>query len=391
MSRRGRNSKKRLNSLLMMLVLTAMLLIFSTYAWFSSNKEVSITGIKAKVAAAEGLQISLDAEKWTNNLTVNEEALNKLKNVDVGGGETLTKNNFNWPTTLSPVSTDGHYENGDFVFYSGNVSGDNKYLTDVEENTTGMIAFDLYFKNSSSADDDNLLLNVNSLVEEIKTGVEAATTGKEITGLMYSARVGILFYENTADYTMAPTDIRSLGCGNGKSVIWEPGANKHIQMITNNDSRVSESETLENAFKTLALANNTHQTANIDDKEVRIVPGIDASDVNDTGLVGADLSYLGTIDEDAKADIAGNFAIPYTNKTSNKIDAQTTLKYTTADGTESTENIVKLAGNKITKTRVYIWLEGQDPDCLDVASQGQNLNVVLNFTKPAREGTGTGA
>ena len=65
MGRRNRKSKRKVNSLLTMVVLTAILMVTSTYAWFSANREVSITGITAKVKAAEGLQISLDGEKCT--------------------------------------------------------------------------------------------------------------------------------------------------------------------------------------------------------------------------------------------------------------------------------------------------------------------------------------
>ena len=62
MSRRSRRSRRKLNSLFMTLILTGMLLLSSTYAWFSANKEVALEGINAKVVAAEGLQISLDGE-----------------------------------------------------------------------------------------------------------------------------------------------------------------------------------------------------------------------------------------------------------------------------------------------------------------------------------------
>ena len=39
--------------------------------------------------------------------------------------------------------------------------------------------------------------------------------------------------------------------------------------------------------------------------------------------------------------------------------------------------------NKISKVRVYIWLEGQDPDCVDLASTGDKLNIDLKLTKDA--------
>ena len=72
MSRRSRRSRRKLNSLFMTLLLTGMLLLTSTYAWFSANKEVALEGINAKVVAAEGLQISLDGEAWSSKITINK-------------------------------------------------------------------------------------------------------------------------------------------------------------------------------------------------------------------------------------------------------------------------------------------------------------------------------
>ena len=43
MGRRSRKSKRRMNSLFLTLVLTAIMLIMSTYAWFSANRQVEIT------------------------------------------------------------------------------------------------------------------------------------------------------------------------------------------------------------------------------------------------------------------------------------------------------------------------------------------------------------
>ena len=54
---------------------------------------------------------------------------------------------------------------------------------------------------------------------------------------------------------------------------------------------------------------------------------------------------------------------------------------TTTDG--SAGDKLMLAQNSIMKARVYIWLEGQDPDCIDTASTGKSIDIVLGFTKPA--------
>ena len=36
----------------------------------------------------------------------------------------------------------------------------------------------------------------------------------------------------------------------------------------------------------------------------------------------------------------------------------------------------------ITKVRVYMWIEGQDVDCIDTASTGKQIDITLKFTKP---------
>ena len=40
-----------------------------------------------------------------------------------------------------------------------------------------------------------------------------------------------------------------------------------------------------------------------------------------------------------------------------------------------------IAPNSITKIRVYVYLEGQDVDNYDVATQGKQISVSFGFTK----------
>ena len=51
MKKRTKASKKRLNNLLILLLLTAVLLVMSTYAWFTANRTVRIDTIDALGAA----------------------------------------------------------------------------------------------------------------------------------------------------------------------------------------------------------------------------------------------------------------------------------------------------------------------------------------------------
>ena len=64
MEKRTKESKKRLNSLILLIAFTAILLIASTYAWFTTQKNVSINNLRGVVEVAEGLEISLNGKTW---------------------------------------------------------------------------------------------------------------------------------------------------------------------------------------------------------------------------------------------------------------------------------------------------------------------------------------
>ena len=328
MSRRSRKSKRRLNSLSMTLVLTGMLLLSSTYAWFSANKEVALEGINAKVVAAEGLQISLDGESWSSKITINKDAL-----------AAATANSYVWPDALVPVSTVGGLDSGNMEMYYGDVSAEGDSLTNPTDETTGStkyIVFDLYFKNSSSqATGDILQLNTGS-------SVAIAADGKAGTGLENSIRSSVVLYSNSVAMTESGENIRKIAAGTPKVCIWEPNYDKHITEVVNNDDRITGAT---QAYTTLALKDITP-----DDEGV--IPNITSTSATDN------------------------------------IDEQTTL----TSGASITEAVnmtnlggdnLMLAQNAVMKARVYIWLEGQDPDCIDTASTGKSIDVVLGFTKPA--------
>ena len=136
MGRRSRRSKRKMNSMILALLLSAVMLIMSTYAWFSANRTVSIDGITAKVSAAEGLQISLDAKTWSSSVTVNATELAKATGY----------NDYVLPEELHPVSTIGETASGEIKFFDGQVSADGTKLTGAATATAPgkFIVFDVY-------------------------------------------------------------------------------------------------------------------------------------------------------------------------------------------------------------------------------------------------------
>ena len=75
-----KDSRKRLNALILLVAFTAVLLIVSTYAWFSTQRNVVLSGLKGEVRVAEGLQISLDGSHFVN--TVNFDDFDQETNPD---------------------------------------------------------------------------------------------------------------------------------------------------------------------------------------------------------------------------------------------------------------------------------------------------------------------
>lgn len=344
MEKRSRKSKRKLNSVFMALLLTAVMLTMSTYAWFSANRVVEITGITAKVAAAEGLQISLDAKSWSSSVTVNESTLSAVS----------AYNKYLLPNELRPVSTIGATASDEISFFDGKVNAAGTELTGAASATRGStttaatgkyIVFDVYLKNASSrTDGDELLLGANT---EVKLGTTEGKLGVENTGLENSVRVGFLLYGNTAAFTAAQGDIAGLAAGTPVVSIWEPNFDKHITEVTSLDTRVQGDGGA--TFKTLGLKNAGEGTL--------------------SGINGTTATAF--MEE------------THTVRTAGKTTAETNLTAALAAGDTAVDGNLILKPNVISKVRVYIWLEGQDPDCIDTASTGKYLDFVINLAKPA--------
>lgn len=72
-----KNKRKSISYLVFVIALTAILLVMSTYAWFSTQRDVTITGLTGEVKVAEGLEISLDAENWGQTIDLADANLRR--------------------------------------------------------------------------------------------------------------------------------------------------------------------------------------------------------------------------------------------------------------------------------------------------------------------------
>ena len=226
MSNKGRNKKKlNLRSSLLVLLLIAILLIASTYAWFTANTVVTISTLNVHVEAKGGLQISADGINWKTVLSNDDIAPDKLT--------TYATNVNQIPTILEPVSTTGNVAGGRMDMFYGVVTaataedvgagiklGDFTLTTSKETDTQGTtgkyIVFDAFLKVDK---DQTLSLTKNS-------DVKADTAKSEDRGLKNAARVAFVPSTDVAADGADTATIQGL-VPDGTACIWEPNDDVH--------------------------------------------------------------------------------------------------------------------------------------------------------------------
>ena len=323
---RRKRKKYRLLILLLLLFGTGIMLATSTYAWFTANKTVSIGTLEVQIEAKNGIQISADGTNWKSI----------VQKTDLTSASTTygaAKNQL--PDVLEAVSTGGVVNtDGQLPMYYGNIgtNAEGNYIltatkeTDTNGETGKYIAFDLFFKVDKQTD---IWITPNSGVK---------TTDATDTGIKNASRIAFVVLGNTtAGDTVA--NIQALNKGTASSTyIWEPNYNIHTPA---------------------GIAN--------------------ARDVYGKVDVTADhaiLPYSGVISAINDSD-----NILLGNATQAKDDTKfkdVTITYKTKANFTHYIPAFKLS-NGITKVRIYMWVEGQDVDCENNASNG-NISFDLQIT-----------
>ena len=420
-----RNSRKRLNALILLVAFTAILLIVSTYAWFSTQKNVTLSGLHGKVNVAEGLQVSLDALNWANeiDLTDNAKAYFAQTNTQNGWTDetgTTTAGDISddmvsllnpwkdesgdaWgrtniiPNELLPVSTTAQSNEGigltDLNMYRGeNTEGIKlgsitNMTTDATGAEKGFYAIDLFLQNSSS--EQAITGSTNDLLRlETNSAITLDTTSKESTGLQNTLRVAFaIFDEDTdlADQTLVsntPSQSQILEATTGAErkitdvAIWEPNAEgaqqgdspaitkyaAHVDYIVQNNNKVTFSSTDRTTY---SIPATNKFTAGMKLPTYALTSASTGTINNiydwDTGATAAGLVKQNTV----------------TTDNTGTISAPVQLK-SVKDGTTD----FSIAPGKYIHMRMYVWLEGQDVDCINYASLGGGLTIDVGLSKP---------
>ena len=393
---RNKKRENKIKKLVAMVIICAIVLSVSTYAWFIGMKTVKINSFDINIKTTEGLFLSMDGKKWSYNLTVDKES-----SPYEGHTNTFAEDG------LIPMSSIGEMNNAAStmkLFEKGSLTstpGGMRLLASKVKNETiaegsktategvGYVAFDLFVKNifgkeyyvgNDPLNEEAIYLTTNSAVKVGQAGATTVDEGQKNTGIENSVRVGftqigrVSAEDNegaTADADVAK--ITGITCTddttNGvtgicrKAQIWEPNDAKHVQNALN-------------WYKTSCLIRNTD--------------GTDVYDKNSYGTKCSDLELNKAYPTYAISDevsVEDNVNI-YDGEVYNTYTKSTKLvsyPYFTdtmkmKEGVDRPE-FMTLAPNSITKVRVYVWLEGQDIDNYDFASLGQHIAINFGFTK----------
>lgn len=319
--------KNDVKSSILVLLLIAILLIASTYAWFTSNRTVTVNSLDVNVAAKNGLQISADGTNWKSTLQ-KDDLLSA--NLDA----TYKDNKNQLPDTMEPVSTAGGVTSGNLDLYYGTVEAEgNGYSlkttkeTDAKGTEGRYIAFDVFLKVDATT---KIALTPDSNVKFTDTNTK---------GLENAARVALLVEGNQATGTALSTIQAMNGAeafGTGTTThVWEPNYDVHTAAgIANAQSTYGKTTT--------------------------------------AGPGAAALPYFGV-----KKEITSGVDITKTEADTTNF-AQIDPDYKTTKSNSENYDIFTLSPG-ITKVRVYMWVEGQDVDCENTAS-GANIQFNLQFT-----------
>ncbi|MBQ6497176.1 MAG: hypothetical protein IJI58_00475 [Bacilli bacterium] len=334
-TKKEKNRKRKILLALLLVVFTGVILTANTYAWFTSNKTITVNSIDVQVTTANGIQVSTDATNWKTIIT-NTDLNNTLAATSAYSTNTNQLPLKSTENTVIPVSTGGTVASGKLKMYSGELSanattGVAELTTDpsveAKGNSGDFVAFDLFF-----------LVSQNSVVKLGAGSSVTTSTGASNKGLKNAARVAWINEGNAATGNVSAAQGLSSGTA-ATTLIWEPNNNVHT------DAAIAD------ALSTYGMTITSSQVMS---------------------------NYYG-VDADINTAVSLNPITPGTNF------KQVTPGLKTADGVLAADQDWFSLPAGITKVRFYLWIEGQDVDCENNASGDAisfNMNFVLQDNNP---------
>lgn len=310
--------KRAFISAIAMLIVSAIVLTSSTFAWFSMAKSVDVETMQLNITSPEGIQISANTSAFTTKLNIQDfDPQGDYTSRFMVDRSVTTMNHV--PEELSPSSCAFFVQTGQLpTFYSGSINSEGKAsVTKATDGTGKYVVFDLFVKLGSAT--------------EVYWG-DSTITCKDNKDVPTAMRIAMVNCGSGEKGTVEQTTsyITYYGVDNGNKVnsivVYEPDGRNHT----------------ESAIAAGATAGVAYTTRPVHTGYSGVTP----------------VSKTSIIDNDSFTD---------------------TLKCKNYNETAKDSVFFKGAVG-INRIRVYIWMEGQDIDCAnDVAGSQIEVNLNLNI------------
>lgn len=321
--RKKNSATRKLVASIALLAISATSLFGSTYAWFTMNKEVSVTGMEVKAHSEEGLLINevklATSNTWDNQATANTS-----------------------PTliALRPASTQNFTK---WWHANSKVSADEAGVGDDSANTVA-IDTNVYYKEVTAG--------ATGISDEILVNPETVTTAGAVIATGNSRAETHVYYDQAS-------------FGDAAKTAYDNGEGYYVKYTYYLKSSGEGTLTINN-LQAKVTATKKNAAGDYDstelDKALRVGVEYQGQKMIFAPVSGADASYQVTTNA---AGTAGD-VVNYTTSTAyvqiNKIG--------TADATPVTVPSVTTEGAPV---YVYIWFEGEDTHCMS-----DNLTATLD-------------
>jgi hypothetical protein len=333
---------KKLIPALILLLVSAMVLSTSSYAWFSMNRTVSATGMSLTSTAPANLLITNGAETPTWGATVlsNETYTGKIFPASSADG-----------LTFFAIADGQKIGAGDI---GGVVAGTGSAVT-------GGVVF---YKSSAaySATVPNAPVNKLAQSDADATGywaeytLKLKTTGSSALNVYLSSIDITTTYTYTAVHVAADTDLTTYFTDtNGTAGTGTAG-------VGGADVYTRTANTIDDCVR-VSIYDVTHST----------LVGI-----YDAGTTKNSVNPITTVVYDDKGTAGDVSDDTFTSYTASTTDAAK-ITGTDANGFVSTDRTFVVSGSEVvTELRVRVWIEGQNSNCINSIA-GQNFNIGLTF------------
>lgn len=224
--------KRTFISAIAMLVVSAIVLTSSTFAWFSMATKVNVETMELNITSPDGVQLSGNTNAFTTMLTMAD-----LKGETTARWAAYTGNQNNFPELLAPSSSAFRLANSLPTFFAGsiNANGSLSAAPVTSDVGSGYVAFDIFVK---VAQDMPIYWNQTTLTCADNADVPSAMRIALVNCGTVAAKAG-------ADAILAVKPVNGV---NNNAVMYEPNSQNHTDASGYVDGETAPDLYISNAF-----------------------------------------------------------------------------------------------------------------------------------------------